>query len=227
MRTRQLSLRPTAGALRRSVLAALLVGGVAVSASAQPVAGAPPRGVDVFLGAGYSNLAGGPTEKGRLGLGSFGFAIERPMTGDVSWVAELLGTLGQASLGETGLFSQPTRVSASHVGLGAGARWPLGRTGYLGVGANAWLITVCDVDTEGGPGFLGGETESCDRFTEVGLLPESSAFSAAMTTGRRGERISWELRYDHGLTPSIRTETGDMRLRLLQLVVRYRFRGER
>ncbi len=216
--------RATQKALATAFL--LLVGSAVARTQEAQRAVAPRSPVSVFIAAGQNALPGGDRRGGAFGIGIFGFAYEHPGTGAGAWRLELLTALGVADLGRTGLFSQPTYVSAVHVGLGAGYRRYAASGRYLGGGAALLAVTQCDVDFEGGPGFLGGETESC-LVSGFDLRSKSGLAALHLAAGLRAERFDYELRLDQGITPSLDSPAGAMRLRSIGLVLHYRFRSRR
>lgn len=208
------------------VAALLLLGGAEAWAQASDDVPQPRSPISVFIGAGQNSLSGGASRGGSFGVGAAGFAYELPHAGPGAWRAELLTARGVADFGRTGLFSQPTFVSAIHVGFGAGYRRYTTRHRYFGAGAALVAVTQCDVDFEGGPSFLGGETESC-LLSGLGLQSKSAIAAINVSAGLRGGRFDYELRLDQGLNASVESSEGGMRLRTLGLVVQYRFRSRR
>ena len=183
----------------------------------------PRRGLSGFIGYGLTNLAGGVSKGGAASPSMIGLALERPISARVSWRAELLGIGGAADVGRTGLFSLPTKVSVAQWGIGAGARRYGGGSTFLGAGASVTSVSVCDVDTEGGPGFLGGETVDCADFADIPLSKGSTVVAVNLSAGVRRGHLELEARFDQGLQGSVESAEGAMRLRILGLVLHYRF----
>ncbi len=211
----------------RSVLTALLLLsalGASLGAQSKPRAvSGPRRGVSTFIGFGPANLTGGVSKGGASGPGLIGFALEQPISKRVSWRAELLLIGGAAKLGITGPFEQPTTVSVTQWGIGAGARRYGGSNTFLGAGTSVTTVAVCDVDTEGGPGFLGGETVNCADFEDIPLSKGSTVVSANLSAGVRRGNFELEARFDQGLQASVQSAEGAMRLRTVKLVLHIRF----
>lgn len=182
----------------------------------------PRRGLSAFIGGGLSNLAGGAS-KGGAAAPLLGLALERPIGAHVSWRAELLAIGGAADLGITGLFEQSTKVSVAHLGIGAGARRYGGAGTFVGAGASVTSVTVCDVDTKGGPGFLGGETVNCADFEDIPLSKGSTVVAVNLSAGVRRGKVELEARFDQGLHASVQSAEGAMRLRTAYLVLHFRF----
>ncbi len=190
-------------------------------------AAVPAVQIDVFLSLGYGALIGGPSEGGAWGPGSLGVGLEHRLKGSGALRLEAFVLNGQAKLGETGLFAQPTTVLVNHVGLGASYRW-YGRRGvFLGAGATLSRVYLCDVDTEGGPGFFGGETVSCKDFAEIPLSAAENVAGLVATGGIIRGAVSIGARVEAGLQPSVRAAAGDMRVLNVGVVVQYRFRNAR
>lgn len=183
----------------------------------------PQRRFDVFIGGGLTNLTGGDSESGEFGMGVFGIGIERPARGAGTWRLELAGLGAAADVGRTGTFDLPTTVSTVQLGAHVTRRRYGPRGGYVGVGGFVAAVQACDVDTEGGPGFLGGATESCERFADRNY--EASAVSAGLSlaVGVRRPRLDVGLRWDQGLLATVTSDRGDMRPLHLGLVAHYRF----
>ena len=199
------------------------LGARADAQSQRPPAGGPRRGVSVFVGGGLTNLAGGVSKGGQAGLGLIGVAVERPVSPHVALRAELLATGGAADLGLTGPFDQPTTLSVVQWGLNAGARRYGSHGTFLGAGASVTSVSVCDVDTEGGPGFLGGETVNCADSDDPALSKGSSVAAINLSAGVRRGNVELEARFDQGLQASVQSAEGAMRLRTVNLVLHVRF----
>lgn len=180
------------------------------------------RGVSAFFGYGFANLVGGVSKGGGAG-GIAGLAFELPISARISGRTELLVIGAAADLGRTGFLSLPTKVSVGHLGIGAGARLYGGESTFLGAGASVTAVTFCDVDTEGGFGFFGGETVDCAHFEEIPLSKGSSVVAVNLSAGIRRKRLELEARFDQGLQASVESAKGAMRLRTLALVLHYRF----
>ncbi len=214
--------RSTAGFISTTLL---LLSSLGAPVGAQPQSATPVgprRGLSAFIGGGFTNLAGG-VSKGGAAAPILGLALERPMGARVSWRAELLAIGGAADLGITGLFSQPNKVSVAQWGIGAGARRYGGASTFFGAGASVTKVQVCDVDTEGGPGFFGGETVNCADFEEIPLSKGSTVVAVNLSAGARRGNVELEARFDHGLQASVQSAEGAMRLRTANLVLHYRF----
>ena len=182
----------------------------------------PRRGVAVFTGYGFTNLAGGVSNGGETRGAMIGLALERPISARVAWRAEFLAIGGAADLGSTGPFTQPTTVSVGQWGIGVGGRRYGGANTFLGAGVSVTSVVSCDVDTEGGPGFLGGETVDCADFADIPLSKGSTVVAVNLSAGVRRGRVELEARVDQGLQASVQSAEGAMRLRTLALVLHYR-----
>lgn len=111
-------------------------------------------GIDVFIGPGVNHLSGAPGVEGKLGVGVFGVALERPVRRRYAWRAELGAQPVFADLGMTGIFEQPTTLSIYRLGLAGVARRYAARGTYVGLGLSVATAYGCTFDYEGGPGFL-------------------------------------------------------------------------
>ena len=165
---------------------------------------------DAFLSLGYGNLVGGVSQGGVAGPGAFGLGLEfhegRP--GVLRLEAFLLGSI--AELGRTGTFDQPTKLTVNHSGFGVGYRHYFAGQAYLGAGLTFARVSLCDVDTEGGPGFLGGQTVSCRASENVRLREQSSVFGLNAGAGFRAGRLGLGARADYGLSPTVESDDGNM-----------------
>jgi len=212
----------TAGLILPSLLLLSARGAPLGAQSESATATGPRRGLSGFIGYSLTNLAGG-VSKGGAAAPILGLALERPIGARVSWRAELIAIGGAADLGRTGLFELPTKVSVAQWGIGAGARRYSGGSTFLGAGASVTSVSVCDVDTEGGPGFLGGQTEDCADFADIPLSKGSTVVAVNLSAGVRRGPFELEARVDQGLQASVQSAQGAMRLRTLGLVLHYRF----
>lgn len=191
---------------------------------AQPATTARREGISLSLGSGWTELAGTASKGGVLGGGSFGLAYERPLGSRVGLRVE--GSINElrTDLGETGdIFSLPTTLSAARFGLGLQARRYSSRAAYVGAGVTVSANNSCLVDTEGGPGFLGGSTEECEEFTELTLRPRSGVLGTVLTAGVQRGRWEYEVRYDQAVATTIDTDVGPLRGRSVTGVAHYRF----
>lgn len=178
---------------------------------------------DVFISLGYGALAGGPSESGSWGPGALGVGLERRLDGPGALRLEAFIVNGQAKLGQTGLFAQPTTLVVNHAGLGASYRWYGRRGQFVGAGATLSRVYLCDVDTEGGPGFFGGETVSCSDFAEIPFDAAENVAGLVATAGITRGKLSYGTRLDVGLQPSVKSSAGDMRLVNVGIMVQWRF----
>lgn len=208
----------------RLVVPLLLCVAARLPAQSTPAPITSPRsGIDLFLGAGLIRLSGEPGFKGKPGTSIGGVAFERPFRQRYSWRAELAAQPVMADMGPTGFFALPTTLSIYRFGIAGVARRYGARGKYVGLGVSVATVYGCDVDVEGGPGFLGGETISCADFTDVAISPASSLTSGIISAGIERERLGLELRYDVGLQPLFETTNGGVRPSALSLVLHYRF----
>lgn len=152
----------------------------------------------VLLGGGWTTLSGEPSAGGVAGLTVGGAAYQRQVGEQISVRAELVGWLTRADLGRTGLFEESTTVGQNHLGVGLQLRGAVGRNGFVGIGGTLLAETVCDVDLEGGPGFLGGETVPCEEFEEGPIMPRSGAVAFLASAGVERGRWGLEARFDQG-----------------------------
>lgn len=178
----------------------------------------------VLLGGGWATLSGESSAGGVAGPTVGGAAYQRPVGGRISVRAELVGWLTRADLGRTGLFEESTTVAQSHLGMAFQLRRAVGRNGFVGVGGTLLAETVCDVDLEGGPGFLGGETVSCEAFEGMPLMPRSGAVALLASMGVERGRWGLEARFDQGLGASLETPAGSMVPRRVSLILHYALR---
>ncbi len=197
--------------------------------SAAPVAA--QSGWSVIAGAGQPVWSGPYVTGGKFGASLLGVAVDRPVGAGWTARAELAGQQDVGDLGITGLFEQPTSVTAYRAHLAAIARRRVG-TGpfFMEAGAAAWLKTGCDVDTSGGPGFFGGETVSCadwrdDASPESGgptLRPKSTGLNMLVGAGVSGRRFSALVRVEAVGTPLLDTDAGAIRGRSITLALEWR-----
>ena len=209
--------------LASAIACALAVPTPASVLHAQPTTTARREGLSLFLGIGWTDLAGTASE-GAAGGGSFGLAYERPLGSRVGLRVE--GSIHElrADLGETGdIFSLPTTLSAARFGLGLQARRYSKGAAFIGAGLTVSANSSCVVDTEGGPGFLGGSTEECEEFPELTLRPRSGVLGTVLTAGVQRGRWEYEVRYDQAVAPTIDTDVGPLRGRSVAGVATYRF----
>lgn len=209
--------------LASAIACALAVPTLASVLHAQPTTTARREGLSLFLGIGWTDLAGTASE-GAAGGGSFGLAYERPLGSRVGLRVE--GSIHElrADLGETGdIFSLPTTLSAVRFGLGLQARRYSKGAAFIGAGLTVSANSSCVVDTEGGPGFFGGSTEECEEFPYLALRPRSGVLGTVLTAGVQRGRWEYEVRYDQAVTPTIDTDVGPLRGRSFAGVATYRF----
>lgn len=220
--------RPRSQASSLLVLIAIgaILGAPAGSALRAQAAPPSPSGFAVFLGAGVSELSGGAS-KGSVGAYAFGIAHERWLRERLSWHTELLMETDGTDLGKTSIFSLPTSISQVHVGLAGMLRWNRPSGGYLAAGGSVMLETSCDVDVKGGPGFLGGETVSCDAFTDIPLESHSATAGLLVAAGIQRSRLGLEARLQQGLNASVEASSGKMIPRRLSVVLSYRLGSRR
>ncbi len=197
-------------------------------AAVTPLGGQAPEptrsSFSVLLGGGWTTFSGEQPAGGVVGPTVGGAAYQRQVGGWISVRAELLGWLTRADLGRTGLFDQPTTVGQNHLGMGLQLRGAVGRNGFVGIGGTLLAETVCDVDLEGGPGFLGGETVPCEEFEEVPLMPRSSAVALLASAGVERGRWGLEARFDQGLGATLEAPGGGMVPRRISLILHYALR---
>lgn len=209
--------------VRRAVPALVLVAAISVAAPLAAQGDAPQRRWDLFVSGGITNLSGGDSEGSVGGLGVFGVGVERPAArGRGMWRLELAVLDARADVGRSGTLDLPTEVSTMQVGAHLTRRRYGPRGGYLGIGGFLAAVVACDVDTEGGSGYFGGQTESCEAFADRNY--ESGAASAGLTlsAGVRRPRFDIGLRWDEGLLRTVSSDQGDMRPRHLGVIVHYR-----
>jgi hypothetical protein len=181
--------------------------------------------IDAFFTIGYGSLTGGVSEGGGFGSGSVGgLGLERAFSDRHSWRVEVLGGASTADLGTTGLFSLSTSLIVNYVGAGFGLRrYDASRSRFLGAGLSVMKVTDCDVDSDGGPGFLGDQSESCRAFADIALRPRSALAAANAAAGIRLRRWTLGVRADAGLQPTIDSDDGAMRTLHTGLLVQYHF----
>lgn len=181
--------------------------------------------VDGFTTVGYGSLSGGVSKGGGAFSGSVGgLGFERAFGERLAWRVEAVGAVSTADVGNTGIFSLPTTVVVNYLGAGLGLRrYDASRARFLGAGLTVLKVTGCDVDTEGGPGFLGGQTESCRGFSDIALRPQSTVAALNASAGLRWRKWTFGLRMDAGLQPSVESDEGAMRAVHAGVLVQYRF----
>jgi len=173
------------------------------------------------LGAGGTSWSGAGSDdwSARVGLTSGAFTVTKCLVGGWAGRLEIGGRGLSADLGNTGLFDQETRVTLNRVLLRGLVRRTLsesdgGMRVFAEAGLAGWGTTACDVDMEGGPGFLGGETESCsDWFVEDGpgpLIDKGSGGSWMLGGGIRLDRWGFGLRYERDFADAIGSPTGSV-----------------
>lgn len=217
-------LRRIARLLARCITVALLLPALGGTVRAQEATTARREGVSISLGLAWSELAGAASKGGLFGAGRLDLGYERPFGARFGLRIEGSVSDLRSDLGETGdVFLLPTTVSAVRLGLGVQARRYSDRNAFVGAGITVSADAGCVVDTEGGPGFLGGETVDCTEFTEPALRPRSGVVGAVLTAGVQRGRWEYELRYDQAATPTVDSDAGPLRGRSVAGVVHYRF----
>lgn len=181
--------------------------------------------VDAFTTVGYGSLSGGVSKGGGFGSGSIGgLGFERAFSDRLAWRVEAVGGASTADLGTTGTFSLSTTVVVNYFGAGLGLRrYDAARSRFIGAGLNVMKVTDCDVDTDGGPGFLGGQSESCRGFGEIALRPRSTVATLNAAAGLRLRKWTLGVRMDAGVQPTIDSDDGAMRTLHTGLLVQYHF----
>lgn len=218
--------RPPRRSLLAGLSAALLPLTLVVAPLGAQQPAAPRSPVSIFFGAGWAALPGGASAGPVLGL-SAGIARDRAIRAGLAWRTELLFESGGTDLGTTGTFSQPTAISQTHLGFSTMVRRSGVRGRYLALGGSLLVATTCDVNTEGGPGFLGGETVSCEEFTDIPLESKSLAVGLLVGVGVQRARFGIEGRLTQGLNASVETTSGSMTPRRFVVIGSYRLRGRR
>ena len=182
-----------------------------------------PLRIDAFATVGYGSLSGGVSEGGGFGSGSIGgLGLERAFTERLAWRVEAVGGASTADLGTTGIFSLPTSLIVNYLGAGLGLRrYDAARTRFFGAGLTVLKVTDCDVDTDGGPGFLGGQSESCRGFGEIALRPRSAVAALNAAAGLRLRKWTLGVRMDAGLQPTVESDGDAMRTLHAGLLVQY------
>lgn len=216
---------PLSPALRGSAL--ILLASLLASASASAQVESERRSAfSLLIGGGYATLFGSASEGGVFGL-TAGVAHERPIREGLAWRTELLFESGGTDLGRTGTFSLPTTISQTHAGLSGQLRWSREQGRYLGAGATLLFSTTCDVDTEGGPGFLGGETVACEEFTDISFEEKSPTVGLLLAAGVQRPRLGLEMRFEQGLNSSVGSSSGPLTPRRFSVLLNYRLRARR
>jgi hypothetical protein len=180
----------------------------------------------VFVGGGWTDLAGPESEGGRLGLNTLGAAAEGRLNRALSLRAELLAAVAAAMITERGMLQRRGHIARGDVGVAGMIRGYAGeRTQgrpFAAIGGALATQTFCDVDLVGGVGFLGGETVACADW-DGGLRTTANSAAAIVAAGAVHRRWGGELRYRHGLQPVITSPRGELHARSIALVLHYRF----
>jgi hypothetical protein len=125
----------------------------------------------------------GPYATGSKSAVNFAAALDWDATSRLTLRAELGWASRGATLAPTGgsfedegtlLLTQPYAGLLGRVALSPRAR---GWHSYVEGGAVAYRGATCDVDFEGGPGFLGGVTYGCDEWAPGGATEGSPVFT--------------------------------------------------
>lgn len=184
-----------------------------------------PLRVDAFTAIGYGSLSGGVSKGGGFGSGSIGgLGLERAFSDRLAWRVEAVGGASTADLGTTGTFALPTSLVVNYFGAGLGLRrYNASRSRFIGAGLTVLKVTACDVDTDGGPGFLGGQTESCRGFADIALRPQGTVAALNASVGLRLRKWTLGVRMDAGLQPTIDSDDGAMRTVHAGFLVQYHF----
>lgn len=192
-------------------------------------------GYSAVLGSGYTSWSGPFVQDGAWGLPLVAVAAEWRPAGVSAVRAELGGGGRRADLGSTGFFSEGTTLTHYRAQIGLLGRLYAPResrsTDFFGeLGMAAWVMSACDVDLVGGPGFLGGETLDCDDWepddpgTSGRLAPEPSGFSVQIGFGVRRGPWSMALRYEPSGT-LLETGMGPMKSKSFFLAFEWVFAG--
>jgi hypothetical protein len=189
----------------------------------------------LLFGFGQHSWSGPFIEGGKAGVSLAAVAAELAMSDRVALRAELGGGPRRADLGRTGLFEEKTTLSHYRVHVGVLGRWYVpvrpGRIRFfVEAGATGWRRTACDVDTVGGPGFLGGETVDCvgwapDGASDAGILPNNSGVTMLLGAGGYYRRFGLGFRYDAGGRAALESTDGPLRVRTLAIVGEWVFSG--
>lgn len=178
--------------------------------------------VSMFAGLGYGRFRGGVSQGGHAGFSHFGVAVERPRAGSAgsggggAWRAEFAGVVGLADVGGGGT------LTAAHIGATAGYRRYVG-TRYVGAGLALAVVGNCEVDYGSRRSLIGiGGAVSCSS-AGLGLRSRSAMFGVHAAAGIQRGAYDFELRVDHGLSPSLGSAEGEMYLGTIGFVVHRRF----
>lgn len=177
----------------------------------------------------------GPEAGGAWGVTHLALAIQSPVGTRGSLRLEAGGGPFTADLGSLGWFDQETTLRLFRFQLSGIARWRPGPTRARGApfvegGLGYWIRTACDVDFEGGPGFLGGETAGCGSAGAEGaedvlpLVPRGSGAVAILGAGARRGPWSLGMRYEYAGRDLLRGPRGRLGADVLQLVLEWTFR---
>lgn len=212
-----------------SVGRALLVAGCLGALPGTPVAA--QSSWSIMAGVGQPAWSGPYVEGGKFGVSLLGVAVDRPVGTGWTARAEVAGQADVGDLGITGLFEQPTSVTAYRAHLAAIARRRAGRGPFfVEAGAAVWRRAGCDVDTSGGPGFFGGETVSCAEWRDDAspessgptLRPNSTGLNLLVGAGVSGRRFGAVVRVEPIGTALLDTDAGTIRGRSITLALEWR-----
>lgn len=204
----------------RTVTALLLLPTLATAQDARPA----PQGWSAYFAMGSSSIPGTTPLGAAAPAGSMGVAYERPVSGRLTWRAELgYGAAAGAGGPAASVFADESTVQLLRTHLGASVRRYTGRNAWVAGGMAIAFRNDCYVDIAGGVGVTGTSSIDCadfaDRTYEVPAVAADLTLGAGFDLGRFG----LGMRLEQGLTPSVRVDGNGQRQRAIEAELSWRF----
>ena len=172
----------------RTVTALLLLPTLATAQDARPA----PQGWSAYFAMGSSSIPGTTPLGAAAPAGSMGVAYERPVSGRLTWRAELgygaaAGTGGPAA----SVFADESTVQLLRTHLGASVRRYTGRNAWVAGGMAIAFRNDCYVDVAGGVGVTGTSSIDCADFADRTYeVPAVAAHPQLQARGRWTEILT-------------------------------------
>ena len=212
----------------RTVFLALVFSSLASPSQAQPLR------LSLLVGPGYTRWTEPYAQDEVSLLETLSGAAEGAIAGPLALRGELGLAARSAYLGNTGIFSLPTTLDINRAHFAGVARLSGPRGFFADIGMVWWTAYMCDVNTTGGPGFFGGQTQACEEWQPDAQFvtddpewigPSGGGSSLLIGAGARSTRVGFVIRYEPDGTTLARKGGRDLSARTATIQLEWVFRG--